>query len=64
MAGQPEATRRALKIRAAEHGRSTQAAVQPAVGLGALLVTVGQSYGGVELDVRRDKTPVNPARFD
>lgn len=67
----PDATHRALKLRAAQHGRSTEAeirlilegAVAPKVGLGSALAAIGRSLGGVELDVRRDQRPVEPARF-
>ncbi|MDB5730150.1 MAG: plasmid stability protein [Variovorax sp.] len=55
----PEETHRALKLRAARHGRSTEAeirsilenAVQPRVGLGSALAAIGRSLGGVELDL-------------
>jgi len=68
----PEATHRALKIRAAQHGRSTEAeirdileaAVRPAVGLGTRLAAVGRELGGIQLDVTRDKTPIEPASFE
>jgi plasmid stability protein len=68
----PEATHRALKLRAAQHGRSTEAeirlilenAVAPKIGLGSALVAIGQSLGGVELDFPRDKRPVEPAIFE
>jgi antitoxin FitA len=68
----PEATHRALKLRAAQHGRSTEAeirhilenAVAPKVGLGSALASIGRSLGGVELDIRRDKSPIEPASFD
>jgi plasmid stability protein len=68
----PEETRRALKVRAAQNGRSTeaeirdilQAAVRPVVGIGAALAAIGRSAGGVELDLRRKRSPVKPARFD
>lgn len=67
----PEATHRALKLRAARHGRSTEAeirhileaAVAPKVGLGSALAAIGQSLGGVELEVRRDKRPVKQVNF-
>jgi plasmid stability protein len=67
----PEATHRALKQRAAQHGRSTEAeirhileaAVRPHRGLGSALSEVGRALGGVALDARRDSTPVAPARF-
>jgi plasmid stability protein len=57
----PEATHRALKLRAAQHGRSTEAeirdilqnAVTPAMGIGSALVEIGQSLGGVDLTFPR-----------
>lgn len=68
----PEATHRALKLRAAQHGRSTEAeirhilenAVAPRIGMGSALVTIGQKLGGVELDFPTDKRPVEPASFE
>ncbi len=67
----PDATHRALKLRAAGHGRSTEAeirlileaAVAPKLGLGTALAAIGRSLGGVELDLQRDQGPVDPARF-
>lgn len=68
----PEETHRALKLRAAQHGRSTEAeirnilesVVRPKVGIGSALAAIGRSLGGVELDLRRDATPVAPAGFE
>ena len=68
----PDATHRALKLRAAQHGRSTEAeirfilegAVAPKVGMGSALAAIGRSLGGMELDVQRDKRPVEPASFE
>jgi plasmid stability protein len=68
----PEATHRALKLRAAQHGRSTEAeirnilqsAVQPKLGIGSALAAIGHSLGGVELDLRRDPTATAAARFE
>lgn len=68
----PDETHRALKLRAAQHGRSTEAeirsilesAVRPKFGIGSALAAIGQSLGGVELDIRRDSGPVAPARFE
>ena len=68
----PEETHRALKLRAAQNGRSTEAeirlilqtAVAPRSGLGSALAAIGQSLGGVELDLPRDTRPVVPERFD
>ena len=67
----PDATHRALKLRAAGHGRSTEAeirlilegAVAPKLALGTALAAIGRSLGGVELDLQRDQRPVEPARF-
>jgi len=68
----PAATHRALKLRAAQHGRSTEAeirdilenAVRPKEGLGSALAAIGRSVEGIELDARRDITRVAPASFE
>jgi plasmid stability protein len=68
----PPATHRALKLRAAQHGRSTEAeirqilenAVRPVLGLGSALAAIGRSLQGVELELRRDTHPVRPAEFE
>jgi antitoxin FitA len=68
----PDDTRRALKLRAAQHGRSTEAeirvilqdAVRPRRGLGTALRAVGEQLGGVELDLRRDRSLPEPASFE
>ena len=68
----PDATHRALKLRAAQHGRSTEAeirliledAVAPKVGLGTALAAVGRSLGGVDLAIQRDQRHVEPASFE
>ena len=64
-----EETHRALKARAARHGRSTEAEVRSILeeathpgdqmGLGTLLADIGQSAGGVELP-ERDREPHQP----
>ncbi len=67
----PEATHRALKHRAAQHGRSTEAeirlileaAVRPGNGLGSALAAIGRDLGGVELKTKRDTSPMTPASF-
>ncbi len=66
----PDETHRALRMRAARHGRSTEAeirailedAVRPAqrVKLGSLLAEIGREAGGVELDIQHDRTPAEP----
>ena len=68
----PDETHRALRLRAAQHGRSTEAevrhilenAVRPQVRMGSALAAIGRSLGGVEIDFRRDASPIAPARFD
>jgi antitoxin FitA len=67
-------THRALKVRAAHHGRSTEAeiraileeAVRPRerVKIGSALATFGRRFGGVDLDITRDETPTDPAIFE
>jgi antitoxin FitA len=69
-----EETHRALRIRAARHGRSTEAevrtilddAVRPKeqIKLGSMLAAIPREMGGVDLDIRRDPTPPNPALFE
>lgn len=70
----PEETHRALKVRAAGHGRSTEAeireileeAVRPATRLkiGSALAEFGRRFGGLDLDITRDKSPIEPANFE
>ncbi|WP_372785308.1 Arc family DNA-binding protein [Phenylobacterium sp.] len=70
----PEETHRALKVRAAQHGRSTEAeirailesAVRPPdrIRLGSVLAAIGREFGGVELDIERDKTPAGTVSFE
>ena len=68
----PEETHRALKHRAAQHGRSTEAeiryilenAVRPKMGIGSMLAAFASDVGGVDLNIQRDKTPVRPANFE
>jgi plasmid stability protein len=69
-----DATHKALRIRAAQHGRSMEAEVrailddavspQEKVGLGSMLAAIGRDLGGVELDIARDRTPADPANFE
>jgi plasmid stability protein len=70
----PEETHRALKVRAAQHGRSTEAeireileqAVRPPtrVKIGSALTAFGQRFGGLDLDITRDPAPTEPATFE
>lgn len=71
-------THRALRVRAAHHGRSTEAeirdileaAVRPSqrVKLGSLLVDIGREADLSDRDVEalqeRDKTPAEPMTFE
>jgi len=65
-------THRAIKLRAVEHGRSTEAeirniletAVRPTLCMGTALAAIGSSLGGVELDWSRDASPVASAEFE
>ena len=67
-------THRALQVRAAQHGRSTEAearmildyAVRPQgrIKLGAALAALARPLGGVDLDVSRDATPAEPADLE
>jgi plasmid stability protein len=67
-------THRALQARAARHGRSTEAevrsildeAVRPAsrVKLGSALAALAQPFGGLDLDISRDKTPAEPIALE
>jgi plasmid stability protein len=69
----PEKTHRALKLRAAQHGRSTEAEIrkiledavstQTAPGLGSQLAALGRRFGGIELNIARDPRPAEPADF-
>jgi antitoxin FitA len=68
----PDETHRALKLRAAKHGLSTEAeirnilesAVRPKIGIGSALAAIGRSVGGVELVLKRDTRAVKPASFE
>jgi plasmid stability protein len=74
----PDDVHRALRVRAAQHGRSTEAevrailasAVKPEhrVKLGSLMVEIGRRASLTEKDVAvfdavRDKTPADPITF-
>jgi len=63
-------THRALKARAARHGRSTEAEVRAIldetvrptsrVKLGAVLAALAEPFRGLDLEISRDKTPAVP----
>lgn len=70
----PDEVHRALRVRAAMHGRSAEAeirvilenAVRPEgrIKLGSVLTMIGREAGGVDLDVERDKAPAEPLSFE
>ncbi|MCE1782199.1 Arc family DNA-binding protein, partial [Enterobacter hormaechei] len=70
----PDEVHRALRVRAATHGRSAEAeirfilenAVQPEgrIKLGSLLAKIGREAEGVDLEIERDKTPAEPMSFE
>jgi len=66
----PDEVRRALRVRAAMRGHSTEAevrdilesAVKPEgrIKLGSMLAEIGRALGGVDLEITRDKTLAEP----
>src|SRR5260221_13017835 len=70
----PEETHRALKVRAAEHGRSTEAeireileeAVRPAtrIKIASELAAFGERLGGLDVGIAKDKWPIRPSTFE
>ena len=69
-----DATHKALRIQAARHGRSMEAEVRAILddamtpkrkpGLGSMLAAIGRDFGGVDLDIARDRTQAEPANFE
>ena len=71
----PEEVHRALRMRAASRGHSTEAevrdiladAVKPAVRIGDALARIGRKAGLTDQDfdvLTREKTPAKPVRFE
>ncbi|WP_269505865.1 FitA-like ribbon-helix-helix domain-containing protein [Burkholderia sp. IMCC1007] len=70
----PDEVHRALRIRAAQHGRSTEAEVRDILEqavrtsgrprLGTLLAEIGREAGGIDFEVRRDTAPTDPMSFE
>ena len=70
----PEETLRALRVRAALAGRSTEAEVQAIleqavrpegrIQLRSLLAEIGRQAGSFDLAIERDKTPAKPMVFE
>ncbi|WP_339057561.1 FitA-like ribbon-helix-helix domain-containing protein [Candidatus Regiella endosymbiont of Tuberolachnus salignus] len=69
-----EEIHRALRVKAATHGRSTEAEIRiilenavrsrGRIKLGSLLAEIGREVGGVDLEIERDKTPAEPMSFE
>ena len=69
-----EETHRALKQRAAQHGRSTEAEIREIleatvrprkrVKIGSELAALGKRFGGPDLNLTRDQAPTEPAAFE
>ncbi|MGD0731434.1 MAG: TraY domain-containing protein [Terracidiphilus sp.] len=69
-----EKTHRALKVRAARNGRSTEAEIRviledavtpkPSIKIGSELAAFGRRYGGIELNYKRDRRPIEAAKFE
>jgi len=65
---------RALRVRAALHGRSAEAEIrnileraakpEGRVKLGSLLAQIGQEVGGFDLTIERDRTSSPPINFE
>jgi plasmid stability protein len=70
----PEETHRALRVRAAQHGRSTEAEIraileetvrpQERVKIGSALAAFGKRFNRIDLEVTRDQTPPRAASFE
>lgn len=70
----PEETHRALRVRAAMAGRSTEAEVrailesiarpESRIKLGSLLAEISQQAGGFDLEIERDKLAAEPMSFE
>ena len=70
----PEETHRALKIRAAEHGHSTEAEIREIleatvrpktrIKIGSALNAFAQQFGGIDIPASRDQTPTRGAKFE
>ena len=70
----PEETHRALKLRAAQNGRSTESEIRHILDdvarpkarlkIGSRLSAFGKRLGRLDLDVSSDQTPTKPAVFE
>ncbi|MDN5864728.1 MAG: Arc family DNA-binding protein [Gammaproteobacteria bacterium] len=70
----PEDTHRALKLRAARHGRSTEAEIraileeatsaEKRIKVGSALAGFRKNLRDIEFDTQRDPTPPEPVEFE
>ena len=70
----PEETHRALKLLAAQHGRSTEAEIRKIleeaarpkdrIKIGSELAAFGRGLSDLDLKVTRDQAPTDPAIFE
>jgi len=70
----PDEAHRALKARAAANGRSAEAEIRAIltesvlppdrIKAGSAMVELFRPYGGVDLDIERDRTPPRAVDFD
>ena len=70
----PAEVHRAIRLRAAEHGRSTEAEIREILAqaiqsdgrlrLGTELRRYAEQFGGVDLDIRRDSESIELASFE
>lgn len=70
----PDEVHRAIRVQAAQHGRSTEAEIREILArsvrpegrlrVGTELRRYAEQLGGVELEVRRDAAPIDPASFE
>jgi len=67
-------THRALKLRAAQNGRSTEAEIRlileesvtpkTRLKIGTQLAAFGKQYEGIDLEILRSQAPTEPATFE
>jgi antitoxin FitA len=70
----PVEIHRALRVRAAQRGHSTEAEIrlileaavknEGRVKLGSFLAQIGRECGGVDLTIERDRRPTEPVSFE
>ena len=70
----PAEIHRAIKVRAAQHGRSTEAEIREILSetvhtrgrlrIGSELRRFAEQFRGVDLTPRRSRAPIKPARFE